>query len=111
MYYYFNIYIFIGYIILQDVKTTDNVSGHNVQPVSTVKHSIAMGLTHLYLSGNNFTEIPCDFLLYFPDVQWLDLRKNKIKHVFNDVGSISKSILSSQANSQEKNFLIEVGIY
>ena len=108
--YYLYIYISLDYIILQEVEATNKVSGHKEQPLSTIKPSIAVGMTHLYLSGNNFTEIPYNFFLYFPDLQWLDLRKNKLKHVFNDVGSISKSILSPQTNSQEKNFLIEVGI-
>ena len=100
------------YFFMQDNDGTNKVVAHKEESDSAFKLSNASGLTHLYLSGNNFIEIPFNFFQHLPELQWLDLRRNKLERIFNDMESFNKSISSPQANkgNQEKNFLIEVGI-
>ena len=79
---------------------------------SLAKPTIANGLTHLYLSSNCFSNIPYNFFTYFPNLQWLDLRNNKLSYVCKyDFKDCNTSVSSSQNLdnlSQEKNFLIKV---
>ena len=79
---------------------------------SMAKPTIAHGLTHLYLSSNCFNNISYSFFTYFPNLQWLDLRKNKLNYVCKyDFKDCNTSVSSSQNLdnlSQERNFLIKV---
>ena len=80
----------------------------------TTKPTIAHGLTHLYLSSNCFNKITSNFFSYFPDLQWLDLRNNKLTQVCKyDFKTSNSSIGSSEVLDsipQEKNFLIKVSL-
>ncbi|XP_019626356.1 PREDICTED: leucine-rich repeat-containing protein 27-like [Branchiostoma belcheri] len=44
-------------------------------------------LEYLYLEGNYLSEIPDYFFTYLPNLKWLDLRRNRLKHLPATVGS------------------------
>ncbi|XP_066277517.1 helicase POLQ-like isoform X2 [Branchiostoma lanceolatum] len=44
-------------------------------------------LEYIYLEGNYLSEIPDYFFTYLPNLKWLDLRRNRLKHLPSTVGS------------------------
>jgi hypothetical protein len=48
----------------------------------------------LYLEGNKLTSIPDDFFQHLPNLQWLDLRNNRLTQLPSSIGTLRLNCLS-----------------